>query len=259
MVLVYVWIWEIIFHNGMPKIMPTTEKPTGGNTCIFREIEAKTIEENSGLCPKKTHIRMFTEEKFLLQWKKNYHQPRQHIKKQSHCFANKSPSSQSYGLLDHKESWAPKNGCFGTMVLEKTLESLLDSKEIKPVDPKGNQSWIFIRRTDAEAETPTLWPPDAKNWLTGKDPDSGKDWRHEKGMTEDEMVGWHHWLDGHEFEQSLGVGEGQGSLVCCKQPDMTEQLNWTDWRLSIEALLIIAKQKQNIGNNPNAHRNIHGI
>ena len=102
--------------------------------------------------------------------------------------------------LDHKESWALKNWSFWTVVLEKTLESPVDCKEIQPVHPKGNQSWIFIGRTDAEAETPILWPPDAKNWLIGKDHDAGKDWRWEKGMTEDEMVGWHHQLDGHEFE-----------------------------------------------------------
>ena len=119
------------------------------------------------------------------------------------------------------------------MVLEKTLESPLDCKEIQPVHPKGNLSWIFIGRTDAEAETPILWPPDVKNWLLGKDPDAGKDWRHEKGMTEDEMVGWHHWLNGHEFEQALGVVDWQGCLACCcpwgrKELDMTEQLNWTD-------------------------------
>ena len=103
--------------------------------------------------------------------------------------------------LDHKEGWAPKNWCFRTVVLEKTLESPLDSKEIQPVHPKGNQSWIFIGRTDAEAETPILWPPYAKNWLIGKAPDAGKDWRQkEKSMTEDEMVGWHHWLNRHEYE-----------------------------------------------------------
>ena len=140
--------------------------------------------------------------------------------------------------LDHKESWALKNWCFWTMVLGKTLESLLDCKEIQPVNPKGNQSWIFIGRIDAEA--PILWPPDVKNWLTGKYPDAGKDWRQEeKGMTEDEMVGWHHQLDGHEFEQVLGVGDGQGSLVCYhplghKESDMTEWLNWTElWILFI--------------------------
>ena len=104
--------------------------------------------------------------------------------------------------LDHKESWVPKNWCFWTVVLEKTLESPLDCKEIQPVNPKGNQSWIFIGRTDAEAEAPTLWPTDVKNWLIGKDPDPRKDRRQEeKGTTEDEMAGWHHWLNGHEFEQ----------------------------------------------------------
>ena len=118
--------------------------------------------------------------------------------------------------LDCKESWAPKNWWFWTVVLEKTLESPLDSNEIKPVNPKGNQSWIFIRRTDAEAETPTLWLPDVKSRLTGKDPDAGKDWMHqEKGMTEDEMVGWHHWFNGREFEETPGNGEGQVSLVSC--------------------------------------------
>ena len=115
--------------------------------------------------------------------------------------------------------------------LEKTLQNRLACKEIKPVSPKGNQSWIFIGRTDPEVETPILWPPDAKNWFTGKDPDAGKDWRQEeKGMTEDETVGWHHWLNGHEFEQAPGVGDGQGGLVCCsswchKESDMTEQQN----------------------------------
>ena len=175
----------------------------------------------------------------LAPWKKSYDQLRQHIKKQRHYFANKDPSSQSYGFssshvwmweLDYKESWVPKNWCFWTVVLEKTLERTLDCKEIKPVHPKGNQSWIFIGRTDAEAETLILWPPDAKNWLTGKDPDAGKDWRREeKGMTE--MVGRHHWLDGHEFEQAPEVGDGQGSLACfspwgCKESDTTELLNW---------------------------------
>ena len=161
------------------------------------------------------------------------------IKKQRHYFTKKGPSSQSYGFssshvwmweLDHKESWAPKNWCFWTVVLEKILESPLDCKEIQPVHPKGDQAWIFIGRADAEA--PILWPPDAKNWLIGKDPDAGKDWRQgEKGTTEDEMVGWHHQLSGHEFEQAPGVGDGQGSLeYCspwgCKESDMTEKLNW---------------------------------
>ena len=131
-----------------------------------------------------------------------------------------------------KESWVPKSWCFWTVVLEKTLESPLDCKEIQPVNPKGNQSWIFIGRTGAEAETSIFWPPDVKNWLIGKDPDAGKGWRwEEKGMTEDEMVGWHHKLNGHELEQVLGVGDGQGSLVCCspwgcKELDTTEWLNW---------------------------------
>ena len=140
----------------------------------------------------------------------SYDQPRQHIKKQRHYFANKGLSSQSYGFssghvwileLDNKESWAPKNWCFRTVVLEKTFESPLDCKEIQPVHPKGDQSWVFIGRTDVEAETPMLCPPDVKNWLIWKDPDAGKDWRwEEKGTTENEMVGWHHRLDGHEFE-----------------------------------------------------------
>ena len=135
--------------------------------------------------------------------------------------------------LDYKESWVPKNWCFWTVVLEKTLESPLDCKEIQPVHSEGDQSWIFIGRTEAEAEAPILWPPDVKNWLLGKDPDAGKDWRRkEKGTTEDEMVGWHHRLDGREFEQAPGVGDGQGSLVCyspCshKESDTTEPLNWT--------------------------------
>ena len=175
-------------------------------------------------------------------WKGSYDNHRQHIKKQRHHFADKGLYSQGYGLsssrvqiwvLDHKEGWTLKNWCFRTVVLEKTLESPLESKEIKPVNPKGNQSSIFIGRTNAKAEAPILWPPDVKNWLIWKDPDSGKDWRHEeKGMTEDEMVGWHHQLDGHEFEQAPGVGDGQGSLACCsswghKELDMTEWLNWT--------------------------------
>ena len=133
--------------------------------------------------------------------------------------------------LVYKESWAPKNWCFWTVVLEKIRESPLDCKEIQPVHHKGNQSWISTR-TEAEAETSILWPPAVKNWLNGKDHDAGKDWMQEdKGMTEDEMVGWHHWLDGHEFEQALPVGEGQGSLACCspwghKESDMTKWLNW---------------------------------
>ena len=137
----------------------------------------------------------------------SYDQPRQHIEKQRHYFVNKGLSSQGYGFssgrvwmweLDYKESWAPKNWCFWTVVMEKTLESPLDCKEIQPVHPKGDQSWVFIGGTDVEAETPIVWPPDAKSWLIGKD--ARKDWgQEEKGRTEDEMVGWHHRLNGHEF------------------------------------------------------------
>ena len=160
----------------------------------------------------------------LTPWKENYDQPRQHIKKQRHYFANKGPSSQSYGFsssqvwmrkLDYKESWAPKNLWFWTGVLEKTLESPLDYKEIQAVHPKGDQSWVFIGRTDVEAETPVHWPPDVKSWLIWKDPDDGKDWRREeKRVTEDEMVGWHHRLNGHGFAWTPGVGDGQGGLAC---------------------------------------------
>ena len=158
--------------------------------------------------------------------------------KSRHHFANKAPSSQSYGFsvshvwmwqLDHKDGWALKNSCFWTVMLEKTLETPLDSKDIQPVNPKGNQSWIFIGGTDAQAETPVLWPPDGKSQLTRKDPDAGKDWgQEEKGTTEDERVGWHHWLDGHEFEQAPGDGEGQGSLACCLQ-SMGSQRVGHDW------------------------------
>ena len=131
--------------------------------------------------------------------------------------------------LDYKESWALKNWCFWTVVLEKTLESPLDCKEIQPVHSKGDQPWVFFGRTDAKAETPVLWPPHAKSWLIGKDSDAGRDWgQEEKGMTEDEMAGWHYPLNGHEFEWTPGVGDGQGSLVCCKESDTTERLNWTE-------------------------------
>ena len=144
---------------------------------------------------------------------------------------------QSYGFssshvwmweLDYKESWVLKNWCFWTVVLEKTLESPLDCKEFKPINPKENQSWIFIGRTDAEAAAPILWASNVKNWLIEKDQ------RQEKGMTEDELVGWHHWCDGHEFEQVLGIGDGQGGLPFCspwglKESDTTEWLNWTEY------------------------------
>ena len=127
---------------------------------------------------------------------------------------------------DYKESWAPKNWCFWTVVLEQTLVSPLDCKEIKPVNPKGYQSSVFIGRTDIEDETPILWPPDANSWLIWKDPDARK----EKWVAEYEMVGWHHWLNGHEFEQTLGGGEGQGDLVCCSL--WSHKLSdWTDQKL----------------------------
>ena len=177
--------------------------------------------------------------KMLASFKKSYDQARQHITKQRYYFADDGPSIQSHGFshshvwmwqLVYKKSWAPKNWCFWTVVLEKTLESPLDYK-IKPVNPKANQSLIFIGRTDAEAETPILWPLEVKNGLW-KDPDAGKYWRQEeKGTTEDEMVGWHHRLHGPEFEQPLGVGDGQsrGSQIV-RHDWMTELI----WRRSME-------------------------
>ena len=161
----------------------------------------------------------------LAPWRESYGKPRQHIKKQRHHFANKCLYSQSYVFssshvwmweLDCKEVWTPKNWSFRIGVQEKTLESPLDYTEIKAIDPKGNQTWTFIGGTDAEAEAEAsvLWPPDEKNRLIGKDPDAGKGWGQEKRMTEDEMVGWHHWHNRHEFEQTLEDGEGQGSRAC---------------------------------------------
>ena len=156
---------------------------------------------------------------------------------------NKGQSSQGYGFssghvwmweLDYKESWVPKNWCFWTVVLEKTLESPLNCKEIQQAHPKGDQSWVFIGRNDVKAETQILWPPDAKTWLIWKDSHAGKDWgQEEKGTTEDEMVRWHHRLNEHGFEWTPGVGDGQGGLACCgswgrKESDMTEWLNWTE-------------------------------
>ena len=179
----------------------------------------------------------------LTPWKESYDQPRQHIKKQRHYFVNRDPFGQGYGFssshvgmweLNYRESWAPKNWCCWTVVLEKTLESPLDCKEIQPIHPRGDQSWIFIGRTDAKAETPILWPLDAKSWLIWKDPDAGKDWgQEEKGTTEDELVGRHHRLNGHEFEWTLGVDDGQGGLVCCspwghKELETTDQLTWSE-------------------------------
>ena len=176
----------------------------------------------------------------LAPWKKSYDQPRQHIKRQRHYFADKGLSSQSFVFssshvwwweLDHKEGWALKNWCFWAVVLEKTLESPSDCKGTKLANRKGNQLWIFTGRTDAELKLQYFGPPDAKSRFIRKDPDEGKDWgQEEKGTTEDEMVGWHHRLNGHEFKQALGDGDGQGSLACCspwgcKESNMTEQLN----------------------------------
>ena len=169
-------------------------------------------------------------------WKKSYDQPRKHIKKQRHHFANKGLSSQGYGFssshvwmweLNYKESWVPKNWCFWTVVLEKLLQSPLDSKEIQPVHPKGNQSWIFIGRTDVEAKTPILWPADVKSWLIWKDPNAGKDWRWEKkGKTENEIVGWHHWLNGHGLDMDELWGLVMGREAWCAVVHGTTR-SWT--------------------------------
>ena len=199
--------------------------------------------------------------KIFLKLKESYDQPRQHIEKQRQYFANKGPSSQSYGFssghvwmweLDYNESWAPKNWCFWTVVLEKTLESPLDWEEIQSVHPKADQSWIFIGRTDAVAEAPILWPPDVNSWLIWKDLDAGKDWgQKEKGTTEDEMAGWHHRLNGHGFEWTVGVGDGQGGLACygsCgrKKSDTTEwtELNWTHIHRDIQVDIAFIKKEK---------------
>ena len=143
--------------------------------------------------------------------------------------------------LDHEEGWVLKNWCFWTTILERTLESPLGCKEIKPINPQGNQPWIFIGRTDAEAEAPILWPLDMKSWLIRKDPDAGKDWRQEeKGMTEDEVVGWHHLLNGHEFAQALGIGEGQGSLVCCSAWGCRVGHNWATEQQHISDIIYLS-------------------
>ena len=161
-----------------------------------------------------------------LQWEKSYY-VKKGLSSQSYVF---SSSHVWMWELDHKESWVLKNWCFWTVVLEMTLKSPLDCKEMEPVNPKGNQLWIFIRRTKAEVDALKLWPPDVKSWLIRKDPDAGKDWRQEKRTTEDEMAGWHHRLIRREFEQAPGGSEGRGSLTCCsprgrKESDRTEQLN----------------------------------
>ena len=176
-------------------------------------------------------------------WKESYDQPRQHIKKPRHYFVNKGPSSQGYGFssghvwmweLDCEESWAPKNWCFWTVVLEKTLESLLDCKEIHPVHSKWDQSWVFFGRTDAKGWNSSTLATSCEKFTNWKDSNAGRYWgKEEKGMTEDEMAGWHHWHDGHKSEWTPGVGDGQGGLACCdswhcKESDTTERLNWTD-------------------------------
>ena len=170
------------------------------------------------------------------------------LKSRDITLPKKCPSSQGYGFscghvwlweLDCEEGWVPKNWCFWTVVLEKTLESPLDGKEIQPVHSEGDQPWDFFGGNDAKAETPVLWAPHAKSWLIGKDSDAGRDWGQEKkGTTEDKMAGWHHWLDGRESECTPGVGDGWGGLACCdswdrQESDTTEQLNWTELKIQI--------------------------
>ena len=215
-------------------------KITASGRMTSWEIDGEIVETVADFifwAPKSLQMVIATIELKDTPWKESYDQCRQHIKKHRHYFANKGLSSQSCGFsnshiwmweLDYKESWALKNWCFCTVVLEKTLEGPLDCIEMKPVNPKGNQHRVFIGRTDAEAEAPILWPRDMKSWLIGKDPDTGKDWGQEKRATEDEIVGWHHRLYGYEFEQTLG--DRQGSLVyyslwVCKELDTTTWLN----------------------------------
>ena len=190
----------------------------------------------------------------LLWPEESYDQPRQHIKKQRHYLVNKGLSSQGYGFssshvwmweLDYKESWAPKNDALNCGVGQDSWESPLDYKEIQSVHPKGDQPWVFIGRTDFEAETPILLPPDAKSWLIGKDHDAGgKYWRREeKGMTEDEIVGWHHRLNGHGFGWTPEDGDGQGGLACCSSWVAKSQTRLSDWTGT--GLLILILQRVN--------------
>ena len=196
---------------GLKLNIQKTKIMASGPTASW-EIDGETVADFV-LLGLHNHFRWWLQpwhEKMLTPWEESYDQPRQHIEKQRRYFANKGSSSQGYGFscghvwmweLDYKESWALKNWCFWTVVLEKTLASPLDCKDIQPVNSKGNQSWMFIGRIDTEAETPILWPLDAKSWFIWKDLDAGKDWRQEeKRMTQNEMVGWHHRLNGHEFE-----------------------------------------------------------
>ena len=189
----------------------------------------------------------------LAPWKKSYDQPRQ-ILKSGDIFCQQRSIQPSYGFssghvqmweLDHKESWALKNWCFWTVLLQKTLESPLDCKEIQPVHSEGDQPWDFFGRNNAKAETLVLWPPHAKSWLIGKDSDAERDWGQEElGTTEDEMATWHHWLNEREFEWTPGVDDGQGGLAYCnsggrKESDTTEVLNWTEGKRSIQLLEMI--------------------
>ena len=216
------------------------------------QIDGETVETVSDfILGLQNHCRWWLQpwnKKTLAPWKKSYKKPRQHIEKQRCYLTNRGPSSQSYGSsnshlwmweLDHKESWVPKNWCFLTLVLEKTLESPLDYKEIqvvqKEISPGCSLEGLMLK-----LKLQYFWLPNAKSWLIGKDPDAGKVWgQEEKRMTEDEMVGWHHRLDGHRFGWTLGVGKGQGTMACCgswgrKESDTTEWLNWTELNFSCQ-------------------------
>ena len=187
----------------------------------------------------------------------------QHIQKQRHYFTNKGMPSQGYGFssshvwmreLNQKKAECRRIDAFWTVVLEKTLESPLDCKEIKPVTPKGNQSWIFIGRTDTEVETPILWPPDAKNWLLGKDPDAGKDWRQEeKGTTDNEMVGWHHWLNGKEFEQLQEMVKDREAWLAVHGVTKSQTL-LSNWTTAVKGSAIVLGESQR---KSRGRKNIH--